>query len=1296
MLASELTESKMLKSLVACLATLVFALPSAKSQVIVPAGDANRSPETPTIVGTGANARQILLDARSAMGVRNYGLANQLIEQASRFPGADNLAYSPAMAREELKVWMQQDGKKLPAESAACISDTCLPASGQTVDADTLKQTLLKARQAIALGDTALAQQLVQPIGSMTDATTDMGDSVKTIHAMIARQSELAQLAQQNDATYNQSAATFLLAQAESLIQYQDFETAQTLVDQARKFPADFAGSHSSPDAVDARLAEAKATASNKLDQKKSNVASLMAQAQLAIDQEKWQQADQLISQATALNLPASNYGADDVQPWQLKLQVNQALARLGKDTSGAVVQASASQTAWGNDSNSAVVQADYDPAADTTRNVTVAADASDEGTELKFANESEVPPIPSRGLELYKSGMEALGNADRDKAEEYFRKAWQFEDQLDPNVRQSIQNKLSHLAGQKVSAAATAGERVADASQSIDLDDVRSEQQATFRRLQSEVLKDRASAEQMLEENPREALERMSMLRNRISQSNLDPDSQRPLLVAVDRDIRKMQEYVEDNLTQIENAERNAERKQEVERRADRRVEDEKQMQNLVEQYNQLIDQERYAEAMAIVRQAKELAPDSEIAAVLDEKSKFQIRERRLQEIRDMKEQGVYNYLEDTSEDMVFGDPDMPLTFDDPELFGRNTKRRRNAAAAREYASESERRIWNVLKNEQVQGEFRGTLAEAIDQLSIQAGINIVFDDTALRAEGVEKDALVDVTLHNPISLDSALDIILKSHNLTRVVNDSFVRVTSRMAQQSNLVYKTYYIGDLIMSTSSTDNPMRMNFMQPSGPVTAGGVMNVSANMPVGGAGNGGSMSPVAMGQQIGGQLPNIPFGGGFNGFNYGGGYPQSGTPAFSSMGGRQLGGVTEADFQQLIDLIQQTVQTDSWQETGQGLGTIQAFTPNLSLIVSQTQEIQDEIQDLLKKLRELNDVQIVIEVRFMTLQDNFFERIGVDFDFRLNDNSNGNVTLDPITGNITPDNVQKSSVIGFNPNGTAFGSPTADLDIPFIQDSFNDAVPTFGGFNAASAANFGFAILSDIEVFFLVQATKGNERSNVMQAPTVTMFNGQSASISDGSQRPFVTSVTPVVGDFAVGQQPIITLIPDGTNLSVQAVVSDDRRFVRLNLSPFFSQITSVETFTFSGEETTEISTNSVLDDLLDLVNGGANADDSDDELQTRRSGVTVQQPVVAFTTVNTVVSVPDGGTVLMGGIKTMSEARSENGIPMLSNIPYINRLFKNVGIGQQTSNLMMMVTPRILIQEELEEDQVGIIDN
>ena len=204
--------------------------------------------------------------------------------------------------------------------------------------------------------------------------------------------------------------------------------------------------------------------------------------------------------------------------------------------------------------------------------------------------------------------------------------------------------------------------------------------------------------------------------------------------------------------------------------------------------------------------------------------------------------------------------------------------------------------------------------------------------------------------------------------------------------------------------------------------------------------------------------------------------------------------------------------------------------------------------------------------------------------------------------------------------------------------------------------------------------------------------MFNGQSASVTDGAQRPFVTSVVPVVGDFAVAHQPVITILPDGTNLNVTAVVSDDRRFVRLQLVPFFTQVTSVDTFTFDGSTTTEQSSSTVLDNLLDAVDGGTRTAENETEKVTTQ-GITVQLPVLSTTSINTVVSVPDGGTVLMGGIKRMNESRTERGVPMLSNIPYVNRLFKNVGIGHETQNLMMMVTPRIIIQEEIEEDQVGI---
>ena len=174
-------------------------------------------------------------------------------------------------------------------------------------------------------------------------------------------------------------------------------------------------------------------------------------------------------------------------------------------------------------------------------------------------------------------------------------------------------------------------------------------------------------------------------------------------------------------------------------------------------------------------------------------------------------------------------------------------------------------------------------------------------------------------------------------------------------------------------------------------------------------------------------------------------------------------------------------------------------------------------------------------------------------------------------------------------------------------------------------------------------------------------------------------------LVGDFAAAQMPVVIVLNEGTQLSVNAVASDDRRFVRLTLVPFFSQIGDVEEFTYEGTETT--------------TSGTAVADPTDpdrtiqDGAVTTRTGSTVQLPVFASTSVNTTVSVPDGGTVLLGGIKRLREGRNERGVPMLSSLPFVNRLFKNVGLGRETQSLMMMVTPRIIIQEEEAQTQVGL---
>ncbi|MEQ9070766.1 MAG: hypothetical protein RLO18_28785, partial [Gimesia chilikensis] len=68
--------------------------------------------------------------------------------------------------------------------------------------------------------------------------------------------------------------------------------------------------------------------------------------------------------------------------------------------------------------------------------------------------------------------------------------------------------------------------------------------------------------------------------------------------------------------------------------------------------------------------------------------------------------------------------------------------------------------------------------------------------------------------------------------------------------------------------------------------------------------------------------------------------------------------------------------------------------------------------------------------------------------------------------------------------------------------------------------------------------------------------------AGISTGRQVPLVTGVQNVGG---VAYQPVIRVVPEGISLTGAAVVSPDRRYVRLSVSPQFTNVTDIFTFSF-----------------------------------------------------------------------------------------------------------------------------------
>jgi len=198
-------------------------------------------------------------------------------------------------------------------------------------------------------------------------------------------------------------------------------------------------------------------------------------------------------------------------------------------------------------------------------------------------------------------------------------------------------------------------------------------------------------------------------------------------------------------------------------------------------------------------------------------------------------------------------------------------------------------------------------------------------------------------------------------------------------------------------------------------------------------------------------------------------------------------------------------------------------------------------------------------------------------------------------------------------------------------------------------------------------------------MQAPKLTVFNAQTANISVQDQQFFIAGVSIAQAGAQTFFVPQNQPFPTGVGMQVTPVVSADRRFVRLNLVP---QITSL-----ISANIPLIPVQIPIPQVFDAPNG---------------QGFLSGQPVVfqmffqqpSFTTINlqTTVNVPDGGTVLLGGLKTLAEGRNEFGPPVLSKIPYINRLFRNQAFGREAQSIMILVTPRIIINEEIEGEILG----
>ncbi len=393
------------------------------------------------------------------------------------------------------------------------------------------------------------------------------------------------------------------------------------------------------------------------------------------------------------------------------------------------------------------------------------------------------------------------------------------------------------------------------------------------------------------------------------------------------------------------------------------------------------------------------------------------------------------------------------------------------------------------------------------------------------------------------------------------------------------------------------------------------------------------------------------------------------------------------------IITIIQDNVDPEGWLDTGGTTGKLQQYGG--SLIITQTDKNHREISGLLQKLRNVRAMQINVETRFLLVNQDWFEQIGFDIDVYLNTNNNqvraARVTDPAIQGGRDffnfrggqPTTLQSGP--GLNRVVTGPGAtvnvinPNGFSPVSFEQDSLGLAsalAPAQGIaadiLNASPALGIAGQFLDDIQVDFLVTSTQADRRSIQLTAPRLTFTNGQIANIYVATQVAFVSDLAPVVGDSAVGFDPTVDVVTEGVTLLVEGVISADRRYVTMNVDAGVARIDG-----FGSQAVTAVA-------------GGQLVNSADTQSF-------IQLPTVTVTRVRTTVTVPDQGTVLLGGQRLVTEFEVETGVPVLSKLPILNRFFSNRIESKEEQTLLILIKPTVLIQNEQEERNFpGLLDS
>ena len=630
-------------------------------------------------------------------------------------------------------------------------------------------------------------------------------------------------------------------------------------------------------------------------------------------------------------------------------------------------------------------------------------------------------------------------------------------------------------------------------------------------------------------------------------------------------------------------------------------------------------------------------------------------------------------------------------------------------------HDSEADRAVAQVLSSTSVPIDFaNNSFEQVVGFIGNVTGLSIYVDWKALDLINVDREDEISLQLDD-IPVDTALQRVLEQlgDEVDRpqyTIQDGILTISSDEAIRKRTLTVVYDIRDLLFEVPYFDNAPDLD-------------LDSALSQSQGGGGGGGGFGGGGGGFGGGG--------GGGGGGRGGGGGGGGGGSVFGDPGADPERASREELVEQIVSIIQENVDPEGWRDLGGDTGSLQELNGNL--IITNTPGNHRNIEGLLAQLREIRALQINVETRVLTVSTDWFEQIGVDLDlyfntnntmfqqarnvdplFQLGDFFNQDGTLrDPLvfdsfsqdnfadpnnpTAFPTPpanaiaygsqfgipvdadgDGTPESITYGTGPTGAPIRNTQGWSPIPFAQNSLGlvDAVAMATEFGTnilaggAPALVTGLQFLDDIQVDLLIEATQADQRSVVLTAPRLTFFNGQRAWIAVTTQAAFVSGLQPIVGDASGAFAPIVDTVSDGFVLDVEGVISSDRRYVTLTVHFDQTEVEGFEETAFTGAAGGNLGG-------IGGVGGGSS-----------QFGATIQLPIVSGSFIRTTVSVPDKGTVLLGGQRTSQEFETEVGVPVLSKIPLINRFFTNRLTSKEELTFLILIRPEIIIQQENED--------